>query len=278
MEAMNSRKAASGGRAILSVSFGTSHAQTRARTIDAIDAQLAAAFPERAFYAAWTSGRIVAKLRDAGEHHDTLDEALERLARDGIDDVVVASSCLMHGAETSKIEERARSWAAAGDRRVAVAEPLLARVADRNALAQALADEFAWMEDSDAALLMGHGSRAGSNEVYSHIQHALDRIAAGRFFVGTVEGQPAFDDVLEALEARKPACVHLAPLMIVAGDHATRDLAGDNDDSWQSRLQSAGLSTHAVLKGLGEYAAVRDLVCEHARAAASLLEEGGARG
>ena len=128
-------------KGLLSVSFGTSYADTRAKTIDAIDAKLAAAFPDRAFYSAWTSPRIMAKvLAERGEHHDSLDEAFARMEADGVDDLVVATMCLMQGGEMRKISEAAHAWAAQGGRTVRLADPLLSAPADHAARAQALAD------------------------------------------------------------------------------------------------------------------------------------------
>jgi len=260
-------------QALLSVSFGTSHADTRAKTIDAIDAELAAAFPERAFYAAWTSPRIVAKVRrERDEHHDLLDEAFARLSADGVDDLVVGTMCLLQGGEMRKIQDAARAWVAEGAqegraRTARVAAPLLSNTDDRQAVARALADAFAHIASNEAVVLMGHGTPYGSNAVYDEIQSALDALAPGRFFVATVEGTPTLDDVIEPLRASGAARVYLSPLMIVAGDHAKNDLAGDDPDSWASRLRALGFEPEPVLKGLGEYAGVRELACAHALAA-----------
>lgn len=265
-------------KGLLSVSFGTSHAETRAKTIDAIDADLKAAFPDHAFYTAWTSGRIVEKVRaERGEEHDTIEEALERLSKDGVDDLVVAVSCLMQGYEMGKIATASHAWVdAAQGRTLRVARPLLALEEDRRAMARTVASEFQQIAAEDALVLMGHGisaataKRGGSardaNAVYDQIQEELHALGRGNFFVGTVEGTPTFDDALAQLKARGAACVHLAPLMIVAGDHAVNDLAGDGD-SWANLLREQGFVVNPILRGLGEYASVRQIVCAHAREA-----------
>ena len=254
-------------KGLLSVSFGTSYADTRAKTIDAIDAKLAAAFPDRAFYSAWTSPRIMAKvLAERGEHHDSLDEAFARMSADGVDDLVVATMCLMRGGEMRKIEEAAGAWAAAGDRTLRVARPLMSTPADHEAAAQAIADEFVEVGDDEAVLLMGHGSPHGPNDLYLSVQEALRELGKRNFFVATVEGEPAFDDVLPLIETSGAARVHLAPFMIVAGDHARNDMAG-GDDSWAARLAACGVEPVVVMKGLGEYAAIQQLAVDHALAA-----------
>lgn len=276
-------------KALLSVAFGTSFAATREKTIDAVEAKLAAAFSERIFYSAWTSGRIVAKLRaERGEHHDTLPEVFARLSADGVDDLVVASMCLMHGNEMRKIRDAACEWVGAEPGRVArVAAPLLDSAADRAVLARAVCEEFSQVPETDALLLMGHGSqdapreRAGrpfdANAVYAEVQQVLHELGKRRFFVATVEGAPVLEDAFGWLEECGAARVHLAPFMMVAGDHATNDLAGKDADSWKSRLEARGFQTEVVLRGLGEYAGVQQLVCEHARDAQPVVA-GGAEG
>lgn len=262
-------------KGLLSVSFGTSYADTRVKTIDAVDGKLASAFPDRSFYSAWTSSRIMAKvLAERGERHDSLAEAFERLSADGVDDLVVASTCLMNGNETRKIAEAAREWASTGGRVAYVAEPLLSSPEDHAAMARAIADQFASVPGTDAVLLMGHGSPFGSNRLYSDLQDALHALGKDWFFVATVEGEPTFEDAVSLLEKRGADRVVLAPLMIVAGDHARNDLAGDDEDSWASMLGARGFETEAVLKGLGEYAAVQQLVVDHARAAEARGGEG----
>lgn len=253
-------------KGLLSVSFGTSYADTRAKTIDAIDAKLAEAFPDRAFYSAWTSPRIMAKvLAERGEHHDSLDEAFARLDADGVDDLVVSTMCLMQGGEMRKITEAAHAWAAQEGHTVHLADPLLSDSADHVAMAQALADEFSHVPATDAVVFMGHGSAIGSNQLYSDVQVALHAIGKHNFFVATVEGTPTLDDATLQLESFGAGRVWLAPLMIVAGDHARNDLAGDGEESWTNRLAARGFETEVVLKGLGEYAAVQNLAVDHAR-------------
>ena len=260
-------------RGMLFVSFGTSHEDTRVKTIDAIQAKVRAAFPNCVPYSAWTSGVIIKKVAaERGEHHDTLDEALARMDADGVDDLIVSTTCLMHGAEMAKIEKAVIPWAAERNIPTQIAEPLLNSPDDRAAVARAIADEFAGLGADDAVLLMGHGSPVSGNEVYRQVQDAFRAQGSDRFFVATVEGEPTFDDVLPLVQASGAARVHLAPLMIVAGDHAKNDLAGEDDDSWASRVAACGLEAVPVLKGLGEYAGIQQLVCDHVEQALMLRE------
>ena len=255
-------------KGLLSVSFGTSYADTRAKTIDAIDRELAAAFPERAFYSAWTSPRIRAKvLAERGEQHDSLDDAFARMTADGVDDLVVGTMCLMDGGEMRKIAEATHAWASQEGRTARLARPLLSSAEDRDRMARALAAEFAQVAEDEALLLMGHGSEHGVNQLYADLQDALHAQGLTNFFVATVEGTPVFDDVLPLIQTHGAARVWLAPLMIVAGDHARNDLAGEGEGSWASRLRMHGFAVQMVLKGLGEYGAVQKLAVDHALAA-----------
>lgn len=253
--------------ALLFTTFGTSHAHARAKTIDAIEERLIAEFPQRAPYSAWTSERIVARVRsERGERHDTLDEAFARLESDGVDDVIVATTCLVPGHEMRKVEEAATRWAQGSGRTARVAAALLTTPDDCRALAKVVCGEFSEIPSDEALLLMGHGALGGgSNYVYAQVRDAFTQLGRPLFFVATVEGKPAFDEVLVEVESSGVRCVHLAPLMIVAGGHAALDLAGDANGSWQSALRARGYRTQAHLRGLGEYPGVQQMICDHAR-------------
>ena len=259
-----------GKKGLLCVSFGTTHAETREKTIDAIEARLNEAFPDRAFYSAWSSEVIRKKAWESrGEHHDNVAEALAKVHADGVDDLVLSTTFLMPGREMKRVEAAVAEWAAESGCKVSFADPLLSTDDDLRMLADAVCEEFSQLGDDEALLLMGHGSPHGANEVYGKIWDCLRACGRERFFVATVEGEPTFDEVLPQVLACNASCVTLAPLMIVAGDHANNDLAGEGEDSWQSILRAHGVSTRAVLKGLGEYLGVQELVCAHARAAAT---------
>lgn len=268
--------------ALLFTTFGTSHAHTQARTIDAIEERLIAEFPQRTPYSAWTSERIVARVRsERGERHDILDKAFARLASDGVDDVVVATTCLIPGYEMGKIERAVTRWAQEPGRVARLAAALLATSDDCSALAKVVCEEFSGLPTDEALLLMGHGSPDGPNYVYAWVREALVQLGRPLFFVGTVEGQPTFDEALAEIESSGVRRVHLAPLMIVAGDHAVNDLAGDDDDSWQSVLRARGYQTQVHLRGLGEYSGVQQMICDHARNARLIepaIQESSSRG
>lgn len=251
-------------KALLCVSFGTSVESARVRTLDVVEDGLAARFADRRFYRAWTSATIAQKVRDAGLWRDTLPEAFDRMSEDGVDDVVVALTCMMRGHEARKAEGALSAWLAEdASRKARFAAPLLDTRDDCSVLAQALVQEFGWIPADEALLLMGHGSRKGPNEVYGMIQDMLQR-ERPLFFVGTVEGEPSFAEALAQIRASGVRSVHLAPLMMVAGEHALADMAGEGDDSWKNVLAAEGFQAHAIMRGLAEYASVRQIVYAHA--------------
>lgn len=253
-------------KALLIVSFGTSHSDTRALTLTAIERDLAAAFPERLLLHAFTSRMIASKIeRETGEHVPSIDEALASFEEQGVRDVLVQPTHLMQGAENSKMLDLL-AQAPSSFESLRVGETLLATADDCRKMAQAVIDAFP-KADGEMTVLMGHGSEVKGNEVYGTMNSCFAALGRDDIVVATVEGEPDFSFALDAVSRRSPGSVVLAPFMIVAGDHAKNDLAGDDADSWESRLAADGFKTRAVLRGLGEYPAVRALIVEHARRA-----------
>ena len=232
---------------------------------------MAEAFPGHRAYAAWLSGKVVERVRkERGEAHLTLEEALGQIAADGVDELVVAPTCLMEGFEMKRLRQALAQWARPG-MTVRLGTPLLATPEDRRDLALILSGEFGYVPDSEAMLFMGHGSRKGDNDVYLRISDEFASLGLAHFLVATLEGEPSFDEALAVLRERRPSRVHVTPLMIVAGEHATKDMAGPEAESWTSRLAACGFEVDPIVRGLGEYPAVRELVAKHAHAALPIL-------
>ena len=254
-------------KALLAVSFGTSFPDTRRETIESIEKDLQKAFPGRDFAHAWSSGFLRRKVKEReGIAIDSPAEALQHLAEEGYEDVLVANMHLMNGEENDALR---KALLQEKDRfsRMTLARPLLAEDRDIEALAQVLAEAFSFAQEEDLVALMGHGSEFPMENPYRKLQAALEQIVPGRFCVGTVEFEPGFEPVLQAAKAKRPAKIWLAPLMVVAGDHAVNDMAGEAEDSWNSRLKAKGFCTECLLQGLGQIAGVRKLYCEHAQEA-----------
>lgn len=255
-------------KAVLVVSFGTSYAETRAKTIDKLEAAVAAAVPERRLYRAWTSKMIINKVRERdGLQVFTVAEALRQMQADGVEDLLVQPTHILPGVENdlmlADIKAQAENFAS-----LAVGQPLLSSTEDMFTMIDIVAQELD--DEPDTALvLMGHGTEHYMNPVYAALDYMFKEVGHSNIFVGTVEAYPALDNVLSLLKKTPYLSVRLAPFMIVAGDHANNDMAGE-EDSWKSRLEEAGYKVDCVLRGLGEFDGVAELLCQHALAAKPL--------
>ncbi len=255
-------------KALLAVSFGTSYPETLHKNIARIEADMAAALPDRTLFRAFTSRIIQRKLKERdGVQIDSVPQALERLAAQGYEDVLIQPTHILNGEEYDKLCAQAGPWA---DRfsRFAVGKPLLTSAEDYQTAAAAIMEAIPAPEEDEALVFMGHGSAHFANSAYALLEYALHDRGWKGAFLGTVEGYPALEEVLRRL-AEQPQIrrVRLYPFMVVAGDHACNDMAGEEEDAWKVRLERAGYQVECVLRGLGEYPAFRALFAAHARAA-----------
>lgn len=255
---------------ILYASFGTTHDDARARQIDAVAAALSAAFPGAPVQQAFTSGMIRRSLDARGIHVPDVAEGLRLLADHGVDLVLAQPGHLMPGEEFEKLRGEV-GRAANRFEAVEIADPLLTTTDDLFRVATIMAARFPRREGA-AVVLMGHGSPACANAVYAALDYRLKDMGREDMHVATVEAYPALSDAVARVRAMHGVRdVTLAPLMLVAGDHATNDMAGDEADSWASTFKDAGFKVACDLTGMGELSTVRDLYVAHARAAAARL-------
>ena len=258
---MNDKK-----KAVLVVSFGTSYEETRKKTIDQIENDMAEAFPSYAIYRAWTSGMIRAKLlkRDGIRIYNVC-EALEAMAADGIQEVIVQPTHVINGIENDQMKADVAAYA---DRfmRVSIGTPVLTTAEDSKYVIDAIVKELHPAKD-EALVLMGHGTEHYADAVYAALDYQFKDLEHSNIFMGTVEGYPTLESVMRLVQKAGYRHVVLAPFMIVAGDHANNDLAGDEEDSWKSVFEAAVFSVRCVLKGLGEYPDIRKLLLSHAEKA-----------
>ena len=262
-----------GEQELLVVSFGTSFNDSRRLTIGAIEGSLAESFPDWSVRRGFTSQIIIDHVlsRD-GVAIDNVSEALNRAADNGVKTLVVQPTHLMDGFEYNDLVDELAGYADAFEA-IAVGEPLLSSEEDFAAVAEAIAQATAEYDDGETAIcFMGHGTEAESNGVYAKMQQVLSEAGYEHYFIGTVEAEPSVEDLLAAVQAGDYKRVVLRPLMIVAGDHANNDMAGDEEDSWKSVFESAGYEVECVLSGLGELEAIRDLFVQHAQAAMDSLK------
>ena len=283
-----------GDNEILVVSFGTSFNDSRAADIKGIEDAIQAAYPDWSVRRAFTAQIIInhVQARD-GEKIDNMEQAMERAVANGVKNLVVQPTHLMHGAEYDEMMELVDSYRDKFES-VAVAEPLLGEVgsdatvinADKEAVAKAITAEavktagFDSVDtaaaDGTAFVFMGHGTSHTAKVSYSQMQAQMNALGYKNVFIGTVEGEPEETDcenVIEAVKAAGYTKVVLRPLMVVAGDHANNDMAGDDDDSWKSQFEASGAfdSVECQIAGLGEIADIQQLYIAHTKAAVDSL-------
>lgn len=283
-----------GENELLVVSFGTSFNDSRAEDIKGIEDALAEAYPDWSVRRAFTAQIIInhVQARD-DEVIDNMQQALDRAVANGVKNLVVQPTHLMHGAEYDEMTEAIDGYKDKFES-VAIAEPMLGEVGDdatvinddKKAVAQAITDEAckeAGFDDMQAAadagtafVFMGHGTSHTANVTYDQMQTQMNDLGFTNAFIGTVEGEPedtACEAVIEKVKEAGFKNVILRPLMVVAGDHANNDMAGDDEDSWKSQFEASGDfdSVDCQIAGLGRIEAVEDLYVEHTKAAIDSL-------
>ena len=279
---------------LLVVSFGTSFNDSRVKDIKGIEDALQAAYPDWSVRRAFTAQIIInhVQARD-GEKIDNMQQAMDRAVANGVKNLVVQPTHLMHGAEYDEMMEMIDDYRDKFES-VAVAEPLLGEVGadatvineDKEAVAKAVTAEAvatacydsveAAAKDGTAFVFMGHGTSHTAKVSYSQMQTAMQTLGYDNVFIGTVEGEPestSCENVIEAVKAAGYTKVVLRPLMVVAGDHANNDMAGADEDSWLSQFEASGAfdSVDCQIAGLGGVADVEQLYIAHTKAAIDSL-------
>lgn len=259
-------------KAVLVVSFGTSYNESREKTIGAVEAKVAEAFPDYDQKRAFTSQTIIDKLADRdNEVIDNVTQAMDKLVEEGYGSVVIQPTHVMNGKEYDEMKELTAPYE--DKLSIKYGTPLLTSSEDYEELANAIISETPQVsEEGTAVVLMGHGTEHFANATYAALDYRFKALGYDNIFVGTVEGYPDLDKVKTDLAELNPKKVVLLPLMIVAGDHATNDMAGDEEDSWKTQLKKEGYEVECVLKGLGEYAEIQDMFVEHCEAAMTAEE------
>ena len=262
-----------GDQELLVLSFGTSFNDSRRLTIGAIEDELANAFPDYEVRRGFTANIIIDHVnRRDGILIDDVDAALQRAIDNNVKTLVVQPTHLMHGLEYNDLVEQVGSKADAFDK-VVFGEPLLNSDDDFKRVEEAIVNWTKEYDDGKTAIcFMGHGTEAESNEIYQKMQDLLTADGHNNYFIGTVEASPSVDDVLASVQAGDYERVILEPLMVVAGDHANNDMAGDDADSWKSVFEAAGYDVTCLLRGLGQNEDIRKIYVDHAQAAIDSIQ------
>ncbi len=256
-----------GENELLVVSFGTSFNDSRVATIGGIEKALAAAFPEWSVRRGFTAQIIIDHVANRdGEIIDNFEEAMDRAVANGVKNIVIQPTHLMAGLEYNDIVASAANYADAFES-ITIGKNLLDSDADFEHVAQIVHDETQQYDDGETAIIfMGHGTEAESNAVYAKMQTVFDKLGYANYYIGTVEATPSLDDVVAAAKAGGYKKVVLEPLMIVCGDHANNDMAGDEEDSWKSTFEAEGFEVECNMVGLGQLPAIQELIVDHCKA------------
>ncbi len=264
--------------AILVMTFGTTFTDTRAKTIDAVEADIQKAFPNIPVFEAYTSHIIIDRVKaNEGIHKLTPEEAFAKLKAEGYTRVAVVSLDVIPGIEFAYDSIVTKEYAK-DFKEISIATPLMYYQGTEGEVDQvvdfikALSAQLPKMGPEDATLLMAHGTPHPANAYYSVIQDRLGELGMNNVFVYSVEGRPNLEDVIPKLKAKGFKNVTLMPIMMVAGDHANNDMAGDEEDSHKSILTKEGFKVSTYIHGLGENQKIRALYVQRAKEAVSALK------
>ncbi len=250
-------------KVILVVSFGTSYNNNRALTIGVIENDIQEAFPDYDVRRAFTSQMIINKLKKRDDLAiDNVQEALERAVNDGVKSIIIQPTHVMNGTEYNyKILDVLENFKGKFEN-LGIGDPLLINDEDFDVLLKDITSGDV-SSDETAVCFMGHGSPAESNIVYTKLQGLLKDNGFDHYYIGTVEAKPDYDDVLAMVNEGNYKNIILKPLMVVAGDHAQNDMAGDEEDSWKSMFSSEGYVVECVVEGLAQSKDIRKLYIDH---------------
>ena len=256
-------------KAILVVSFGTTYLETLQKNIETMENRIRETFPGYEVRRAFTSRMVARRLKEKhGLSVDNEKEALARLQADGYREVFIQPLHVVPGEEFDKVRLLA-VHSTEGFEQIKVGRPLLFYAGqeeqpdDYGILIDALRPQLTTASDTEGVVLMGHGGVHPANMAYAALQLKLEEAGLSRVFVYTVEGFPSLDSIINKLKKQGIAKVMLMPFMLVAGDHALNDMAGDEPDSAKSLLAEAGIRAEVLLKGLGENPAVQEIYIQH---------------
>ncbi len=259
--------------AVLVVSYGCGYAGAGEKTLNRIEADIQEAYPDCLICRAWTSRRIRRRLLEReGIRIPGVKEAMEELLDGGIHDVVVQPVHVLGGLEYQSMTEELQTFKESFSQ-IVVGAPMLSSEEDKKKVVFTIGREGR-PEAGKVLVLVGHGTSSCADEVYREIDDGFAAEGYDNIFLGTMEGKLDFAHVLGRILNRRPEGIVLAPFMITAGWHAARDLCGEQEGSWKSRLEAAGFPVECVLKGLGEYEGIRRIFVEHAEKSMRIFENG----
>jgi sirohydrochlorin cobaltochelatase len=260
-------------KAILVVSFGTTYADTRTKTIEAVENKISAAFPDYAVRRAFSSRIVIKKLMERdGVQVDTEIQALDKLKAEGFTEVIIQPLHIEPGDEYEKVQRAAAPYIQSkAFASLKIGRPILyfmgqeERPDDYLTAIQAIQTQLPRQKSEEAVVWMGHGGNNPANAAYAVMQMKMEDAGVSNNYIYTVEAYPSLENVIKKLSRNKIKKVTLMPFMLVAGDHAQNDMAGDEDDSAKSVLAKAGFKVDVYLHGLGENPAIQNIYVQHVK-------------
>lgn len=250
-------------KAILVISFGTSYNDTKVKTIEAIEHDIRLAYPEYEIREAFTSQIIINKLKTRDNLKiDTVKEALNKLELDKFDTVICQPTHVITGYEYDSIINDINKFKSKF-KKLKVGKPLLTSDNDFKKVIKAINKEVSYLKANEALVLMGHGTEHDANSIYAKLDKYFKENGNKNIFVGTLENQPDLNTIITQIKLFNPKKIYLMPLMVVAGDHAINDMAGDDENSWKTIFKNEGFKVELILKGLGEFKSIREIYINH---------------
>lgn len=247
-------------KAILLVSFGSSHPDAMEKTILVLQKQIADTYPEYRVYLALTSKKILKKLESKGLFYDCLETAMERMQIDGMESVVIQPTHIIYGTEYERLVQEIETYRD-GFTSLKIGSPLLSTPEDYKKVIHAIIEEV-HLEEDECLLLMGHGTEHYAHTSYPALEYMFHTLGYEHVYVGTMEGFPGLPEILHKFKAKQVKRVVLFPFLFVPGKHVKDDMVGA-ENSWKCQLLEAGYEVRAVMMGLGEIKGVRRLLIEH---------------
>lgn len=257
-------------KAILMVSFGTSNLETKEKTIDRIEKRIRETFTQCKVYTAFTSEVILRKLRSKYDVHVySVEEAMAAMIKDQIVEIIVQPTHILDGIENHRMLQIVKEFQQEF-KSISVGAPLLHTQRDYEEVILGLIEVLPKLNDEEAILFMGHGSESLNNTYGFTMNQMLKKHGCANWYMAMLEGEPYIWDILNILKQHKYHKIFLTPFLIVAGMHATKDMVGEKEDSWKNILFREGYEVESILRGLGEYEFIAELIIKHINEAQKL--------
>ncbi len=247
-------------RAIIIVSYGTANIGALIRAIQKIEEMVRAAYPEDTVYRAFTGARVRSMLEAQGIHVPSVEEILSTCAAEGYKSVILQPTHMVNGEACEQLQTAAVGFDISF-RELIVGAPLLDCVTDMEIVARFCMQTYG--KGTDAVVMMAHGTDTASNQKYTALAAVAEKLGFHDLWIAVKDAAPSLDDILPKLKEKRYRTITLAPLLLTAGHHACKDMAGTGADSWKSHLEAEGFLVTTVVKGLGEYPEIREIYLKH---------------